>query len=91
MKGSVWRREAMIAALLLGFGVVILPSLVYLVGIVIVEPYEGENGLATLYGSILSGLVKPELPAWLLVLGPYVVIQLVRLALVGRGKRQKAT
>jgi len=74
-----WKHEALAALALVGFGLGVLPGLVYLVGQEILGDYEGADGLATLYGAIVSALLRGQLFAWILVLSPYLVIVLVRL------------
>jgi hypothetical protein len=78
------RTELLIAASLLVFGVAVLPALIFVVGITVVGPYEGENGLGSLYAGIIDGLGRPEPAAWVLVLGPYVAVQCLRLAFFRR-------
>jgi len=73
--------------LLIGFGLGILPALVYLVGQEMLGPYEGANGLATLYGGIVESLVGGQIATWILVLSPYLFILLVRLLLAVRRSR----
>jgi hypothetical protein len=36
-----WRRELHFAALLLGFGLLVMPFLIYLAGVLTLGPYEG--------------------------------------------------
>ena len=73
------RKELVIAAAMFVFGVGILPALIFVVGITIVGPYEGESGLGSLYAAIIGGLADLQLPAWILLLGPYAVVQCLRL------------
>ena len=87
MKPLNWKREALAALALVGFGLGVLPGLVYLVGQEILGDYEGTDGLATLYGAIVSSLLRGQLFAWILVLSPYVVILLFRLLVAVRRTR----
>jgi hypothetical protein len=73
---SSWQREATIAAAALGFGLLVLPFAVYLVGIQLLGEYE--NGPMALAETIWLDLVSLRLSAWILVLSPYVTLLLVR-------------
>jgi hypothetical protein len=85
---AVVTRELLIAAALLGFGALLLPYAIYLVGQQVVGEYEGEGGPVGLGVAIWAGLVQGQWAAWLLALSPYLVIQLLRLgALVRRSRR----
>lgn len=70
-------RELRFFLLVGGFGIVVLPLLVYLVGALTLGPYEGGIGsfLAKLYGDF----VRLAPTAWLLLLGPYVLFWALRL------------
>ncbi len=61
-----------------GFGLVVLPFLVYLAGAATLGPYAGGLGafLAKLYGDF----VRFTPSAWALLFGPYVLFQVVRLS-----------
>jgi hypothetical protein len=60
----------------LALGLIGLPAMVYLVGQLLVGEYEA--GLAGFYEAIGAALVQGRWYAWLLVLSPYIVIQLLR-------------
>jgi hypothetical protein len=70
-------RELRYFLLLGGAGLVLLPFLVYFAGAATLGPYEGGLGafLANLYGD----LVRFVPTAWALLLGPYLLFQLLRL------------
>ena len=70
------KREARLFLIVGGFGIVLLPALVYLAGSLTLGPYDGGIGpfLAILYRDVAS--LSPA--ALALVLGPYVIFQLVR-------------
>lgn len=71
-----WQREVAIAAGLLAVGLLVLPFVVYLVGQRMLGEY-GAGPLA-LAESIWLDLLSLRLPAWILVLSPYLTIQLAR-------------
>ncbi len=64
------RRTILLATSLLAAGLVLLPLLVYLVGQLVVGPYEGGRGIMGFVGSIYAGLLRGEVSAWLLVASP---------------------
>ncbi len=78
------RKELVLALGLIGAGLLLLPFAVYWVGQQIIGEYESETGLWGLLTSIWSDFFALQLGAWLLVLSPYLTIQLVRLALMAR-------
>ena len=74
-----WQREATIAAAAIGFGVLVLPFAVYLVGQQLLGDYGTDAaGPMALAETIWLDLLSLRLPAWILVLSPYVTVQLVR-------------
>ncbi len=72
-----WRRELGIFALLLGFGLLVMPFLIYLAGVLTLGPYEG--GLLAFLRSLLGAVFTAKPTAWLLVVGPYLLFTAVRL------------
>lgn len=72
---------------LLAFGLVGLPIAVYWVGQIVIGEYEADGGAGGLIGAVWDGLGSGSLPAWILVLSPYVVIQLFRAAIAVARKR----
>ncbi len=75
-------KELLIAVVLLGFGLFALPPLVFWVGSRIVGDYGAENGLDALTRQVWSDLAGGGVFAWLLVGGPFIVVQLLRLGRV---------
>jgi hypothetical protein len=75
---TTWQREAAIAASLLAFGLLALPFAIYLVGQRILGEYGEGAGALDLAETIWLDLASLRIPAWLLVLSPYLTIQLVR-------------
>lgn len=72
-----WRRELDFAALWLGFGLLVMPFLIYLAGVLTLGPYEG--GLLSFLGSLLGAFFTATPSAWLLVFAPYLLFTIVRL------------
>jgi hypothetical protein len=85
------KKELTLAAALLGFGVLLLPYAIYLVGQQVVGEYEGDGGPVGLGVAIWTALVQGQWAAWLLVLSPYLVIQLLRLGAKIRRARKDVT
>ncbi|MGQ0429332.1 MAG: hypothetical protein ACT4UQ_05320 [Gammaproteobacteria bacterium] len=72
-----WRRELGLLALLAGFGLLVMPFLIYVAGLLTLGPYEG--GLLAFLGSLYLAFFTATTTAWLLVLGPYLMFTAVRL------------
>ncbi len=75
------RKELLLAAALLSCGLLPLPVVVYWVGNRVVGEYSAESGLWGLIWNIWSDLASGSVLAWILVVSPYLLIQLLR---VGR-------
>ena len=73
-----WQREVTIAAALLAFGLLALPFAVYVVGQQLLGEYGDGLGALDLAETIWVDLLSFRLPAWVLVLSPYLTIQLAR-------------
>lgn len=71
-----WRRELRIAGLMIGFGLVVMPFLIYFAGVLTLGPYEG--GLLSFLGALLGAFFTLTPTAWLLVAGPYLLFSAVR-------------
>jgi len=71
-----WRRELGFFALLFGFGLLVMPFLIYLAGVLTLGPYEG--GLLAFLGSLMGAVVTARPSAWLLVIGPYLMFTVIR-------------
>lgn len=77
-----WRKELVVAGLLIGFGVLLLPFAVYWVGQRVVGEYAQDASVFDLAEQLWWDLLQLSLPAWTLVLAPYVIVLLVRLTSV---------
>jgi hypothetical protein len=73
------RREALVLAIFGGFGVAALPALVYFVGQQLLGEYRPGASVGTFYGDLYGHLAALSPWAWLLVLGPWLAVQLLRL------------
>ena len=79
MQGRTIRREIAIAAALFAAGLVLLPLAIYWVGREVAGEYAGGGGPLALADQVWSDFLQFEPSAWLLVLSPYVFVQLARL------------
>lgn len=79
------RFEAWLAVGLIGFGLLVLPALIYLVGTLLLGAYGGGEHLGSFYGDYFRDLVSTP-QTWGLVLGPYLLVQLARLIFTDFGK-----
>jgi hypothetical protein len=85
------RRELILAGTLIAVGALLLPMAIYFTGQALLGPYsEGGHGLGRLYGDIYRDLAAGFLPAWLLVLSPWLGIVVLRIALIPLRRRRAA-
>lgn len=78
------RFELILGSLLLGFGLFALPGMIYWVGSHLLGPYKDAASAETFYGDFFGHLAEGSLRAWALVLGPLLIISLVRLIFLRR-------
>ena len=88
---SALKRELIVAGVLLAIGLLALPVAVYVVGQEIIGDYASEAGLFGLLGRIWSDFLSLQPGAWLLVLSPYAVVQLLRLGLLVKRRHHDVT
>ena len=79
MQGTTWKRELAMGSGLLVAGLVVLPPAIYFVGLRVVGAYAPDAGVSTLAESIWSDFFSLRPAALLLVLSPYITVQLARL------------
>jgi hypothetical protein len=70
-------RELKYFLLIAGFGLAVLPLLVYLAGVLTLGPYEG--GLPSFLTALYKAFFTGQPTAWALLLGPYALFWVVRL------------
>ncbi|MDE2296176.1 MAG: hypothetical protein KGL36_12080 [Gammaproteobacteria bacterium] len=75
-RGSV-RHELLLALGWLAFGAFALPVLIYLSGTTFLGRYDGAT-LGRTFGTVLLGLAIPSPASWIVVVGPYLMILLLR-------------
>jgi hypothetical protein len=74
----VWKRELAWATGLIAMGLILLPVCVYWVGQVVVGEYAPDRGLWDMLLHIWSDSARGGALAWMLVLGPYALAQVLR-------------
>jgi len=70
-------RELLTLALCLALGLTIMPLLIWIAGKAELGPY-GNGGLGALLGDYYSALATGSLAFWLVALGPYAAVWLLR-------------
>lgn len=83
------QREVLWLALGLALAILAGPPLVWSIGRLVLGAYA-NGGLLAFWGDFLRALGAGELPAWLLLAGPYVLLLLLRLARLIAGRRGPA-
>jgi hypothetical protein len=78
------RFELIFASLWLAFGLFLLPAVIYMVGTLLLGPYGENQGLGAFYADFFKDLVEPAGRAWVLALGPLVVVSILRLVFLGK-------
>ena len=71
------RRELLILGWSLGTGLIVMPILVYVVGVLTLGPYVSGSWW-TLFVDLFKGLIRGWWAAWALVLGPLALVCLIR-------------
>lgn len=75
------RRELIIAGILIPIGVLLLPAAIFFTGQALLGQYsEQGDGIGRLYSDILRDVGAGSVPAIVLVLSPWLGIQVLRLA-----------
>ncbi len=71
------RRELLILAGALAFGVVLIPPLLWLGGARALGPYAG-GGIGSIVANFFRGLASGSLGFWIVAVGPYLVVTILR-------------
>jgi hypothetical protein len=80
------RFELIFASVWLAIGLFLVPALIFWVGIVLLGPYgdgPGE-GMGAFYADFFGDLATGEVRAWLLALGPLILVSLLRAIFIGK-------
>lgn len=78
VRRTTWKREVTIGVLMLAFGLFVLPVAIYAVGRQLIGDYSADSGVLSLAEQIWIDLLSLRPAAWILVLAPYVTVQLAR-------------
>ena len=79
---GILKKEFSIFVILLFFGFVLLPICIWFVGKAVFGAYGGA-GYGDFFGSLSSKIRTGDAVAWFLVLSPWIVLQILRLAAHG--------
>ncbi len=79
--------ELIFAAACVALSLIALPAAIYWFGVLVLEPYAGGSHVGAFYGDFYRSLGAGSPAAWLLALGPYVLLILVRLVFHRRAAR----
>jgi hypothetical protein len=80
------RFELIFASIWLAVGLIVLPAAIFAIGGALLGPYGDTGRLGRFYGDFLGDLAEPSVRAWAIVLGPLVLISLLRLVFAGAGR-----
>lgn len=84
------RRELLLAGVLIPAGLFIVPMAIFFTGQTLLGSYsEDGQGIGHLYGTVFGDLAAGSLFAWLLVLSPWLGVQLLRLAALPLRRRSE--
>ncbi len=78
-----WGFELILLSAALAVGLLVLPALIYGVGLALLGAYGQGGGLSEFYGDFFADLATPVGRAWLLACGPALMLYLVRLIFLG--------
>jgi hypothetical protein len=78
MSTSALKKNLVPIAVGLAAGGLVLPALIYAVGVAVLGPYDGGSLTGT-YKVVLGGLSHGSISSWVVVLGPYLLWHLARL------------
>ncbi|MBM0106401.1 hypothetical protein JM946_16840 [Steroidobacter sp. S1-65] len=77
------RFEVIFASLWLAFGLFVLPALIFWVGSALLGAYGENAGLSTFYVDFYGDLADASGRAWIIALGPLLLIYLLRAIFIG--------
>jgi hypothetical protein len=78
---NIVRKELALLVVLLFFGLVLMPIVIYVVGQSVFGAYGGQ-GYADFFGNLSGKIRGGDAVAWFLVLSPYLIWQCLRLTVL---------
>jgi hypothetical protein len=69
--------ELLLAGVCLAIGLLVMPCLIFVVGSLVLGPYA-EGGVFGLWRAFLAGLASGSQAFWFILLGPYLLLWLLR-------------
>jgi hypothetical protein len=86
------RFELIFASAWLAVGLFLMPAIIYLVGSALLGPYRETSGLGRFYADFFADLAEPSVRAWILAVGPLLLVTVIRALFIGvTHKRDAAT
>jgi hypothetical protein len=73
-----WRKETWLALGCILFGLLVLPGLIYMVGVQLLAAYSGGPHIGSFYGDYFRNLTSGTGRTWLIVLSPYLFLMVLR-------------
>jgi hypothetical protein len=73
------QRELMFIGVAVVFGFVVMPAIIFALGTGVMGKYAGGNSVISLYTNFYKALGQGWLSFWIVALGPFVLISLLRL------------
>lgn len=77
------RFELILASVCLAIGFFVLPAAIYAVGQTLLGPYGEGESLGRFYADYFGDLAEPAGRAWILALGPLILVEGIRLCFLG--------
>jgi hypothetical protein len=74
-----WRKEILLAIGCLGSTLLVLPALIYAVGVPLLGAYGGGEHVGSFYGDVFRNLIGLVGRTWFIVLAPYLLLCVLRL------------
>ncbi|MEJ2516276.1 MAG: hypothetical protein P8080_10125 [Gammaproteobacteria bacterium] len=84
------RRELIWLAVMVAFGFLVLPALIYSVGDWLLGEYRPGAGMGTFYSDLYGAFGRGEPWAWLLLFGPYLGVMALRVLWIPLRRRRRA-
>jgi hypothetical protein len=84
------RFELIFASIWLAAGLFGLPAAIFAVGARLLGPYADDRGLGRFYADFFGDLAEPSVRAWIIALGPLILVSVIRLLFVGAPRARES-